>query len=498
MRLSDLAQVFHGYEWKGALLSQGGPNDIAYMAQPIGAYRYIPYKEARRQMVSKLHYLQYGDYLLSQGDDGPKLHRFDEIGAKPTLASHEFFVIRPEIAILSEFFAHEKNKRYFLGRNLSTLDNIQNIEIFTDNIRELEEVETAEEMGIHAPVDFNEVQIAQKPLPMDKLIKRIDHRELLLETDFQRRPDLWDLTTKSRFIESMLVRLPVPAFYFDGSDDNQWLVIDGLQRLSTVHAYLGGKFGLQDLVFLPNSFIGKTFDQLERPYQRNIEEYEIFAYIIQKAPPPVKYKLFRNINTGALRLEPQEIRHTVNPGKPAQFIKNIAGTDWFRTYVPMGERLRDRMNDREMVLRFITFRRLDTHNYKPSNGVVELLDKAMTNLYEIPEFKLKEYENELKNALETIYKVFGEEPFSRTLFDADQQVVAHNNLLFELLTHAFARLSEARKVELVARKDEVAERIKDYFREKTKTIPRFWESSYAYSTEGIRRFDELTKFLTTL
>lgn len=506
MRLTDLAEVFLGYAWSNTLLVQGGPNDIAYLESFSRDYRYISFKDGRKKNINKSNFLQYGDYLLYREDRIIKLFRYEEIGSRRTLASDKFIIIRSEFAILNEFLAHVKNKEYFYAeiRQKACIDDkldvseIKNIEIFTDNIRELNEVITAEDIGINTPVDISQINILQKPLPMDKLVKRINNEELLLDTDFQRRPDLWDLTIKSRFIESMLVRLPVPAFYFDGSNDDKWQVIDGLQRLSAVQAYLEGKFGLQDLVFLPDHFLGKTFDQLERPYQRNIEEYEIFAYIIQRAPASIKYKLFRNINTGSLRLEPQEIRHTVNPGKPAQFLKTIVSTEWFKRYVPMSDRHRDRMNDREAVLRFVTFRQLNIHEYQSEGGIVEILDKSMTNLYDTPEAKLNAYADELKLALERIYMIFGEDPFSRTLFDPDQKAVAHNSILFELLTNGFARITEYNYEKIINRKEEVVSAIKDYLLQKSRNIPRFWDSSFAYSIEGIKRFDEFNKFLNSI
>src|SRR5688500_5881097 len=62
--------------------------------------------------------------------------------------------------------------------------------------------------------------------------------EIDLYTDFQRKDDLWDKEKQSRLIESILIKLPLPAFYFDGTNDNRWLVVDGLQRLSALRNFI--------------------------------------------------------------------------------------------------------------------------------------------------------------------------------------------------------------------------------------------------------------------
>lgn len=67
---------------------------------------------------------------------------------------------------------------------------------------------------------------------LEVIFRRLRNKEIDLNTFFQREMDLWDKEKQCRLIESLLLKLPLPAFYFDGSDDNKWLIVDGLQRLS--------------------------------------------------------------------------------------------------------------------------------------------------------------------------------------------------------------------------------------------------------------------------
>ena len=77
-----------------------------------------------------------------------------------------------------------------------------------------------------------------KQMIIETILTRLRSNKIDLKIPFQRGIDLWDATKQSRLIESILIRLPLPAFYFDGSDDNKWLIVDGFQRLSTFNNFV--------------------------------------------------------------------------------------------------------------------------------------------------------------------------------------------------------------------------------------------------------------------
>ena len=84
------------------------------------------------------------------------------------------------------------------------------------------------------PFDPAKISITMKPMTLDALIARIENNEIEFDTPFQRRPGLWNEIQKSQLIESIFLRIPLPAFYFDASDDENWVIIDGLQRVSAL------------------------------------------------------------------------------------------------------------------------------------------------------------------------------------------------------------------------------------------------------------------------
>jgi hypothetical protein len=511
MHLFNLAHIFEGLTIEPKSLSNVAtrPNDFIYLSVEnltleSSIVQYLTDKESKRTKtigISPRDTLQYGDYLIYRKLDEFKIHRYSEVN-KRTLAGRGIIIIRPELGILQDFLGYEKNRRYFsqqlkektiVGGSMPTIEQISNIDIPVDNILELEDSNTAEEIGITDKVNTGEIFIIQKSIPMDKLMKRIEHGELQIDSEFQRRPGLWGFDVKSRLIESMIVKIPIPAFYFDGSDDNNWKVIDGLQRLSAVNSFIKGEFPLTNLDYLPE-IEDKTFEELDRQAQRNIEEYEVFAYILQKGTPPsVKYKIFKSINTSSLKLEPQEIRHALNPGPPAEFVKEIAESHWFKNTVKISDARRERMDDREAALRFVAFKRTRYSDYKPD--MIQFLDTAMTDIYNTTATIRLLYKEEFRQILETIATIFGEEPFGRALFDPNR-TYRHNNTIFELLTFAFSIINTLDREKMLISKTVVAQRFKDFF---SKQPSRFWEADFAYSKDGLqKRFQDMEEFVQQL
>ena len=144
------------------------------------------------------------------------------------------------------------------------------------------------------PFNPSDINIVVEPKSLDTLIKRIQHNEIDMNTDFQRHADLWDNKKMSRLIESILIRFPLPAFYFDASEDENWLIVDGLQRLSAIRKFVIDKTlklsGLEFLIELN----GKNYGQLHRTYQRRIEECPVTVYMIKPGTPnDVKHSIFR-------------------------------------------------------------------------------------------------------------------------------------------------------------------------------------------------------------
>lgn len=236
---------------------------------------------------------------------------------------------------------------------------------FIDDV-EQEEVDQNETL-MEKPFDPTKINIETKTPSLDTLIKRIERGEIEMDTTtyFQRQDDLWDITKQSRLIESILIRFPLPAFFFDASNDDNWLVVDGLQRLSSIRNFcVKQDLKLTNLEFLIQ-LNGKGWQGLSGDLKRIIEETQVVIYkIMPGTPTDVKFNIFKRINTGGLVLEPQEIRHALFQGKPAQFIAELARNEAFLNATNHKIKTH-RMLDRDFANRFLAFYLFGYENYMP-------------------------------------------------------------------------------------------------------------------------------------
>lgn len=348
-------------------------------------------------------------------------------------------------------------------------------EVVEDGIEQTPE----EEVGITLPFSPSDIKIETKNITIGHVITRLEHNEINLFTEFQRLPNLWDVTKKSQLIESVLLNLPIPSFYFDGKDDDTWQVVDGLQRISTIKHFIFGnkqengeieKLALTGLEFL-RQFEGKTYDELSRSLQRRIEYFPITAYVIQSGTPEkAKYILFKRINTAGLILKPQEIRHTLNQGIASDYVKQLAKLLSFKQATDFTIKS-ERMEDRDFVNRFLAFYLLSLDEYE--SDLDAFLHKTMsdinkrTNVY--TEAKREEIKNVFSQTMRTAYSIFGNDAFRKRLNNEDRRRPL-NKALFDSISVNIANLSEEQR-EILTQKAAI---LKDKLKRVSREDARFW------------------------
>ena len=277
-------------------------------------------------------------------------------------------------------------------------------------------------------------------------LRKLSLGEIQLNPEFQRNL-VWDVVRRSRLIESALLRLPLPAFYFDGVEANLWTVVDGLQRLSTLEDYITkNSFSLHGLEYL-TSVEGKTFDQLPRGMQRELEETQLTIFIIRPdTPPDVKFTIFYRINTGGLVLTPQEIRHALFQGASTRLLKELADSNEFKLATEMG--VSDaRMDARECILRYLAFRLHPYTEYRRSD-LNALLSSSMRELNSMKEKDIAKIRDDFANAMKRTRDVLGRFAFRKFSNESNRRGPI-NKALFEswanvLLDYDIAQLSESK------------------------------------------------------
>ncbi|MCI9315770.1 MAG: DUF262 domain-containing protein [Lachnospiraceae bacterium] len=301
------------------------------------------------------------------------------------------------------------------------------------------------------PFDPSKIDITMKPLTLDSLLKRIQKGEIEFDSSFQRKAGLWDRKQKSQLIESIFLRIPLPAFYFDASDEDRWLVIDGLQRVTTLKQFVVDKtLKLQEMEFFPE-LNGCVYDKLPRAFQRRIDETVINVYLVNPSTPDnVKYNIFKRINTGGLALEAQEIRNALFQGKATQFLQNCAGLPCF-TEATGGSVKSERMLDREFVLRYVSFCYLDLNQY--SGNIDEFLNEGMKYLNRASESELLEIEEEFKRVMLNMYSLMGRNTFRKICYDGRRRPI--NKVIYESWCYVMKNLPQSDVNSLIRFKDEV-------------------------------------------
>ena len=313
------------------------------------------------------------------------------------------------------------------------------------------------------PFDPTKINIETKTPSLDTLIKRIKYMTVQMNTEsyFQRKDDLWDVVKQSRLIESILIRFPLPAFFFDATDDNNWLVVDGLQRLSSIRNFCIEKdpkkrLKLTNLEFLSH-LDGETWDTLSKDLQRVIEESQVVIYkIMPGTPTDVKFNIFKRINTGGLILEPQEIRHALFQGRPAVFIAELGKNNEF-IRATNGKIKTHRMLDRDFANRFLCFYLFGYNNYTPDLDT--FMSKAMASINDKSENELEKIQEDFTEAMKLSKGIFGEEAF-RKVYKNSKRLPPINKALFDAISVQFGLLSVNERESLRSKKNEFKQGLK--------------------------------------
>lgn len=303
------------------------------------------------------------------------------------------------------------------------------------------------------PFDPTKINIETKTPSLDTLIKRIKSKSVQLNTEsyFQRQDDLWDTVKQSRLIESILIRFPLPAFFFDATDDNNWLVVDGLQRLSSIRNFAVNKtLKLTNLEFLSH-LNGYKWDDLSEDLQRVIEESQVVIYkIMPGTPTDVKFNIFKRINTGGLILEPQEIRHALFQGKPAVFIAELGKNKEF-IKATNGRIKTHRMLDRDFANRFLGFYLFGYNNYTPDLDTY--MSRAMASIYDKTEDEINKIKEDFSEAMKLAHAIFGEEAFRKVYTDY-KRLPPINKALFDAIAVQFGLLNSEDRTALKSKAKE--------------------------------------------
>ena len=325
---------------------------------------------------------------------------------------------------------------------------------------------------IKEPFDPDQVAVTSRTMTVDLLLSRLRTGALNLQPDFQRKAGIWNTVKRSRLIESLLLRIPLPSFYVSQTENEDWEVVDGVQRLTAISHFVpsneaqpaGESLALTGLQYL-REFDGKRFSDLPPRLARRIRETEFrFHVILSSTPDAVRFNIFARLNTGGMPLTPQELRHALVPGQARDVLREWASSASFRRATDYSIKS-DRMADREMVLRYIAFSSMASpEEYSRRDEFGEYLMEAMQSINDMSAASVEDARAAFDSAMGAAYRIFGDDAF-RKRYSVDHYRNPINRALFETVAVNLAKLSEQQRECLAERREAVTQRLRDLMHE---------------------------------
>ena len=313
---------------------------------------------------------------------------------------------------------------------------------------------------ITKPFDPASLKVEVKNTTVGQLRDMLRNNLIDLQPDFQRHADLWSVKKKSRLIESIILGLPLPSFYFYIDEEREkWVVIDGLQRLCAINDFMvEQKLKLTGLQFLSGVHNKHQYEDFSYFEQLDMSMRSVTLNVISGASSAeAKYIIFQRINSMGTQLRPAEIRNALFHGKSMEMVKMLAESDEFEVatnHCVSQKRLRHY----DFVSRFFAFYILGYENYE-SNKMDMFVGSAL-------EMANQKYDDSLYEQLKDVFlrslslchSLLGDDSFRQPLSDKERKNkdVKANPLsisLFEAMMCSVARLSEEQRKLLLSRKE---------------------------------------------
>ncbi|MFV8357841.1 DUF262 domain-containing protein [Flavobacterium sp. XS1P32] len=283
--------------------------------------------------------------------------------------------------------------------------------------------------------------------PFETLILRTNTNpaKLVLDPEFQRKYK-WDNDGNeraSKFIESCLMRIPLPACYFAENEFGNHIVIDGVQRITSIKRFFNDEFKLEGLTVF-DELEGKLFSELG-DYKTELENTTIRCIILRKEnPKELIQEIFARLNQGAVQLTPQEIRHAIYPGKFDNLLIELSNNPFIISFGNgiSGKNAKDGRETNEMILRYFAMQN-DLSNYE--DKLSKYLDKFIEQNQNIEDDQIEIMRTDFTETLNKCMITFDNNPFVNTTKLKERQSLVYYDLLmwsFRSLSNEFIAVNK--------------------------------------------------------
>lgn len=199
----------------------------------------------------------------------------------------------------------------------------------------------------------SEVKYDLRDFTVDYLVKQFNDDQFYVPP--YQRQFIWPTKHRCRFIESVMLGLPIPMMFVADMEDGRLEIVDGAQRIQTLESFKSNDLKLSGLNRLPslNSF---RYDDLPVSQQRKLDNKALRIVVLEDSTTAeTRQEIFDRVNTSGVKARPSEIRRGANQGKFMKFITKCANDSLFAKLCPMSDASRKRYEDEELVLRFFAY-----------------------------------------------------------------------------------------------------------------------------------------------
>lgn len=299
------------------------------------------------------------------------------------------------------------------------IKEIENEKITSDDIEDDDEEIVIDKESRNLVTDKSDPDI-------DSLFNRWKKGNLILRPKFQRNYVMKN-SIANKLIESLLLEVPLPIFYFAEEPDGKKSVIDGQQRLTAIFSFIDGEiakevvkdgkktksvvpFKLSGLKVL-KEYNNKTFKDLPDEMQERILNTTLrVVTIMKKSDPDLKFEIFERLNTGSTPLNEDEIRNNVYRGEFIDLLAELEENKDFNNLINKPN-FKNRMLYRGMILRFLAFYERTYLNYKPS--MKQFCNNFLDENRHLNKDKADRFRQVFKDTLSLVNSVFGDCAFKR-------------------------------------------------------------------------------------
>ena len=270
---------------------------------------------------------------------------------------------------------------------------------------------------IYSPISNRKLYLDKTDKSTSDILRMHDSKEIVLQPNYQRK-FVWSAKVSSKFIESLLLGIPIPTIFLNERSNYEYEVVDGQQRLTALINFMKNEMRLTGLETLEKYNRCKYVD-LDKDIQRRFNNVSLpIVTVLKDSDEDIKYDIFSRINQGSVKLNNQELYWVLYRGVLLEKIKMASENSKLKSIIGERRVFFDRLFDQEMLVRFLAMRMLVNKEYKISDKYGGRLNKVIVeflNKYkEDVEFAEKAYEM-IIDTIEKILKVFDNNAFKLNL-----------------------------------------------------------------------------------